>query len=67
MESSFIKLWKAQFTEAEEIKKKMKRPCCVCKSTKKLRDFCIRNNDEEQCLDFIEANNKCLRAKGFRV
>eukprot|EP00347_Sterkiella_histriomuscorum_P001514 403371739 len=44
-----------------------KKPCCVCKMSKKLRDSCIRNNNEEICLDFITAHKICLRAKGFRV
>jgi len=52
---------------AEGEKKKRKKPCCVCKMTKKYRDKCIMNNDEDKCVDFIEAHNVCLRAKGFRV
>lgn len=32
---------------------KRKKPCCACKSTKKLRDMCIRNNNEEVCFDFV--------------
>ena len=45
------------------------KPCCVCKMTKKLRDQCIRSNDdgETKCIDFINAHKKCMRAKGFRV
>ena len=33
--------------------KKRKRPCCVCKMTKKMRDDCIRINAEMKCIDFI--------------
>ena len=44
-----------------------KKPCCVCKMTKKLRDNCIMNNDEMVCFSFIEAHKQCLRMKGFRV
>ena len=55
------------FAEASKYKSKRK-PCCVCKLTKKLRDGCIRlNDDEDVCVDFIEGHKRCLRAKGFRV
>ena len=49
--------------------KERKKPCCVCKMTKKLRDFCVRNVDdgEVQCIDFIEAHKTCLRSRGFRA
>ena len=47
--------------------KKRKKPCCVCKSTKRLRDSCIRNNDEEACFDFIKAHRLCLASKGFNI
>lgn len=40
--------------------KPKKRPCCVCKMSKKLRDNCIRNNDEIICIDFIKAHKLCL-------
>jgi len=34
--------------------KSKKKPCCVCKMTKQLRDACIRmNSDEEICIDFV--------------
>lgn len=36
--------------------KPRKKPCCVCKMTKKLRDNCIRNNDETICIDFVMAH-----------
>lgn len=36
--------------------------------TKKYRDNCIMNNDDEQiCFSFVEAHKACLRGKGFRV
>lgn len=44
-----------------------KKPCCVCKMTKKFRDSCIRNNEEEVCFDFVQAHKMCLKAKGFRI
>ena len=48
--------------------KPRKKPCCVCKMTKRLRDNCIRNVEEEtDCMDFIEAHKVCLRTRGFRV
>lgn len=33
-----------------------KKPCCVCKMTKKIRDNCIRNNDEDICFAFVRAH-----------
>ena len=49
--------------------KERKKPCCVCKMTKKLRDACVRNVDdgEVECIDFIEAHKTCLRSRGFRA
>jgi cytochrome c oxidase assembly protein subunit 17 len=48
--------------------KSKKKPCCVCKQTKRLRDRCIMNNDDEDiCIDFMKAHKVCLRGKGFRV
>lgn len=44
-----------------------RRPCCVCKQTKAFRDQCLRNNDEEVCIDFVLAHKLCLKAKGFRI
>ena len=35
--------------------------------TKKLRDNCIRNFDEDVCFDFVAAHKRCLVAKGFRI
>lgn len=49
------------------IGKSKRKPCCVCKQTKKYRDSCLRNNDEDICFDFIAAHKMCLQAKGFRV
>lgn len=50
----------------EEIKKPL-RPCCACPETKKIRDECIRNKSEEDCLEMIENHNECLRKLGFKV
>lgn len=36
--------------------KSKKRPCCVCKSTKRFRDNCFMNNDETICFNFIKAH-----------
>lgn len=47
--------------------KSKRKPCCVCKMSKRLRDNCIRNNDEDVCIDFIKAHKLCLQAKGFRI
>lgn len=43
------------------------RPCCACPDTRNLRDDCIRNKSEEECLDLIEKHNVCLRSLGFKV
>lgn len=43
------------------------KACCACKPTRTLRDECIRNFNEEKCVDFIEAHKECLREKGFKV
>lgn len=58
---------KERLLTTEKYKSK-KKPCCVCKMTKKYRDNCIMNNDDEQiCFSFVEAHKTCLRGKGFRV
>lgn len=36
--------------------KSKRKPCCACKMTKKFRDSCIRNNEEEACIDFVKAH-----------
>lgn len=46
--------------------KKLK-PCCACPETKKIRDECIIQNGEENCLHLIEAHKACMRALGFNV
>lgn len=47
--------------------KKPLRPCCACPETRNVRDECIRNKSEEDCLEFIEKHNECLRKLGFKV
>jgi hypothetical protein len=44
-----------------------KKPCCVCKATKRLRDQCLRNNEEQMCFEFVLAHKVCLKAKGYNV
>jgi hypothetical protein len=58
---------KSPTSPANAVVKPKKKPCCVCKMSKKLRDNCIRNNNEEVCFSFIEAHKYCLRMKGFKV
>lgn len=54
--------------DTEKPYKSKRKPCCVCKMTKRLRDQCIRTNDDEDvCFEFVDAHKQCLRAKGFRV
>ena len=43
------------------------RPCCACPETRELRDQCIFNKGEENCLKYIEAHKKCLKDLGFQV
>ncbi len=50
-----------------KIETKALRPCCACPETRNLRDECIRNKSEEECFDFIESHNQCLRKLGFKV
>lgn len=44
-----------------------KKMCCACPETKKLRDLCIAEKGESECLSFIEAHKLCLRKEGFNV
>jgi len=52
------------FSEGE---KKKLRPCCACPETKKVRDECIIEKGEENCLDLIEAHKQCMRDLGFKI
>ncbi|CEL99426.1 unnamed protein product [Vitrella brassicaformis CCMP3155] len=45
----------------------LKKPCCVCLETKRVRDECIVLNGEERCKAFIDAHNACLKAEGFEI
>ena len=51
----------------KEENKKPLRPCCSCPETRNIRDDCIRNKSEEECLELIEKHNDCLRKLGFKV
>lgn len=46
--------------------KKLK-PCCACPESRKIRDACIMEKGEVNCLAEIEAHKKCLRELGFKV
>ncbi|VDP92554.1 unnamed protein product [Echinostoma caproni] len=43
------------------------KPCCACPDTRLIRDQCIMQYGEDNCLDYIEAHKECLRRLGFRV
>ncbi|CAG8544446.1 2443_t:CDS:2 [Acaulospora morrowiae] len=44
------------------------KPCCACPDTKKARDECIfQYNDEEKCKNLIEAHKACMRSFGFNI
>lgn len=46
--------------------KKLK-PCCACPETKTVRDACIVEEGEENCLHLIEAHKECMRKLGFKI
>jgi cytochrome c oxidase assembly protein subunit 17 len=56
-----------KINKQEEQPKKPLKPCCACPETRKLRDECIRNKSEEDCLELIENHKECLKKLGFQV
>ena len=44
---------------------KPKKICCACPITKRARDACLPENDEEKCKYLIDAHLRCLRDEGF--
>ena len=46
---------------------KPKKICCACPITKRARDACLPENDEEKCKYLIDAHLRCLRDEGFDV
>ncbi len=52
---------------SNEIQEKKLRPCCACPETRKIRDQCIFERGEEDCLKFIEDHKMCLKEKGFII
>jgi cytochrome c oxidase assembly protein subunit 17 len=52
-----------------EVEKTQKTPvkkiCCSCPDTKKIRDAC--NIESDDCKFFIEAHNLCLVNEGFKL
>ena len=53
--------------ESEKKTDKKLRPCCACPETRKIRDQCIFERGEEDCLKFIEDHKMCLKEKGFII
>jgi cytochrome c oxidase assembly protein subunit 17 len=51
----------------KEDKEKKLKPCCACPETRKKRDECIFEKGQENCSDYIDLHNKCLRDLGFQV
>ena len=49
--------------------KEKKRPCCVCKDTRKNRDLCVSEHGQDfnECIKLIKLHNQCLRNEGFNV
>ncbi|MCO5599485.1 hypothetical protein L7F22_053589 [Adiantum nelumboides] len=64
MSSSEVASITKQATAAQEAKP-IKRICCACPDTKRLRDECIAEHGPEDCGKLIEAHLRCLRAEGF--
>ncbi|KAG7255694.1 hypothetical protein CRUP_021756 [Coryphaenoides rupestris] len=46
---------------APSTEKKPLKACCACPETKKVRDACIIERGEDQCLPLIEAHKECMR------
>lgn len=44
-----------------------KKACCACPETRKERDECVLRFGEDNCKNWIEAHNECLRKNGFKV
>ena len=46
-----------------------KKPCpeSACPETKQVRDACIMDNGQENCIELIEAHKKCMRDLGFNI
>jgi cytochrome c oxidase assembly protein subunit 17 len=53
--------------DVSDLNKKKLKPCCACPDTKKLRDQCLRENGEENCLKFIDDHKKCMIEQGFII
>jgi|JI6StandDraft_1071083.scaffolds.fasta_scaffold07092_5 hypothetical protein len=49
----------------DELDRKQKwlaaRPCC--RRAKEVRDKCVKFNGQEQCLEFVEAHQECLKQR----
>ena len=54
-------------TQINEKTEKKLRPCCACPETRELRDQCIFEKGEENCLKYINDHKDCLRELGFTV
>ena len=55
-------------TETNKPKTKPKcKACCACPETKRVRDACIIEKGQENCIDLIEAHKKCMRDQGFNI
>ncbi len=52
--------------ENSEGEEKLK-PCCACPETRDIRDKCIFEKDEEQCIQEINDHKKCLKDYGFEI
>ena len=46
-----------------------KAPCPegACPETRKVRDACIMDNGQENCIELVEAHKKCMRDLGFNI
>jgi cytochrome c oxidase assembly protein subunit 17 len=53
--------------EATSTEKKPSKPCPACPETKLVRDACIMENGQENCIELIEAHKKCMRDLGLNI
>ena len=53
--------------EVSSTEKTPLEPSCACPETKQVRDACIMDNGQENCIELIEAHKKCMRDLGFNI
>lgn len=41
--------------------------CCACRPIRVMRDNCLKNNQAEDCLSFVDAFKQCVSVKKAEV